>query len=66
VSHLVLSAPVARGILRRPGAKPEEKERFLAFLKFVERSGGRSSRDVASLGSSAHGQGYPPVIVAVV
>jgi len=36
VSHLVLSAPIARGVLRRPGAKPEERERFLALLKFVE------------------------------
>jgi DNA-binding NarL/FixJ family response regulator len=36
VSHLVLSAPIARGVLRRPGAKLEERERFLALLKFVE------------------------------
>ncbi len=43
VSHLVLSAPVARGILRRPGAKPEERERFLAFLKFVEHGWGEDN-----------------------
>ena len=36
VSHLVLSAPIARGSLRRPYASPEEKERFLAFVKLVE------------------------------
>lgn len=36
VSHLVLSAPIARGSLRRPTASPEDKERFLAFVKLVE------------------------------
>jgi len=36
VSHLVLSAPIARGTLRRPSASPEEKERFRAFVKLVE------------------------------
>jgi pimeloyl-ACP methyl ester carboxylesterase/DNA-binding CsgD family transcriptional regulator len=35
VSHLVLSAPVARGILRR-ATDPSDKERFLAFVKLVE------------------------------
>jgi pimeloyl-ACP methyl ester carboxylesterase/DNA-binding CsgD family transcriptional regulator len=36
VSHLVLSAPVARGTLRRPGSSAQEKERFRAFVKLVE------------------------------
>ena len=36
VSHLVLSAPIARGTLRRPSASPGEKERFRAFVKLVE------------------------------
>jgi len=36
VSHLVLTAPIARGILRRPRPDPDERERFLAFLKLVE------------------------------
>jgi pimeloyl-ACP methyl ester carboxylesterase/DNA-binding CsgD family transcriptional regulator len=36
VSHLVLSAPIARGTLRRPTTSPQEKERFLAFCKLVE------------------------------
>jgi pimeloyl-ACP methyl ester carboxylesterase/DNA-binding CsgD family transcriptional regulator len=36
VSHLILSAPIARGTLRRPATNPEEKERFLAFVKLVE------------------------------
>jgi pimeloyl-ACP methyl ester carboxylesterase/DNA-binding CsgD family transcriptional regulator len=36
VSHLVLSAPIARGTLRRPGTSAEEKERFRAFVKLVE------------------------------
>ena len=35
VSHLVLTAPIARGTLRRPSS-PEEKERFRAFVKLVE------------------------------
>ncbi|MFN0298731.1 MAG: alpha/beta fold hydrolase [Burkholderiales bacterium] len=43
VSHLVLSAPVARGILRRPYAKSDERERFLAFLKFVEHGWGEQN-----------------------
>lgn len=36
VSHLVLSAPIARGALRRPAASLAEKERFRAFVKLVE------------------------------
>jgi pimeloyl-ACP methyl ester carboxylesterase/DNA-binding CsgD family transcriptional regulator len=36
VSHLVLSAPIARGTLRRPSASADEKERFRAFVKLVE------------------------------
>lgn len=36
VSHLVLSAPIARGALRRPDTTREERERFLAFTKLVE------------------------------
>lgn len=36
VSHVVLSAPTARGTLRRPGATAAEKERFRAFVKLVE------------------------------
>lgn len=36
VSHLVLSAPIARGTLRRPSASAAEKERFRAFVKLVE------------------------------
>jgi DNA-binding NarL/FixJ family response regulator len=43
VSHLVLSAPMARGNLRRPAARPEEKERFLAFVKLVELGWGADS-----------------------
>ena len=42
VSHLVLTAPVARGSLRR-AANPEEKERFLAFVKLVELGWGADS-----------------------
>jgi DNA-binding NarL/FixJ family response regulator len=36
VSHLVLTAPIATGTLRRLSASPAEKERFLAFVKLVE------------------------------
>jgi pimeloyl-ACP methyl ester carboxylesterase/DNA-binding CsgD family transcriptional regulator len=36
VSHLVLSAPIARGTLQRPSATLGEKERFRAFVKLVE------------------------------
>lgn len=36
VSHLVLTAPIARGTLQRPSASPSEKERFRAFVKLVE------------------------------
>ncbi|WOB10191.1 alpha/beta fold hydrolase [Piscinibacter gummiphilus] len=36
VSHLVLSAPIARGTLLRPSATHAEKERFKAFVKLVE------------------------------
>ncbi len=36
VSHLVLSAPIACGTLRRLSASPGEKERFRAFVKLVE------------------------------
>ena len=36
VSHVVLSAPTARGTLRRPGTSADEKERFRAFVKLVE------------------------------
>ena len=36
VSHLVLTAPIARGTLRRPETSREEKERFRAFVKLVE------------------------------
>src|SRR5215203_916044 len=36
VSHLVLTAPIARGTLRRLSASAAEKERFLAFVKLVE------------------------------
>jgi pimeloyl-ACP methyl ester carboxylesterase/DNA-binding CsgD family transcriptional regulator len=36
VSHLVLSAPIARGTLRRPDATPGDQERFKAFVKLVE------------------------------
>jgi DNA-binding NarL/FixJ family response regulator len=36
VSHLVLSAPIARGTLQRPSASDSEKERFRAFVKLVE------------------------------
>lgn len=36
VSHLVLTAPIARGTLRRVGTSADEKERFLAFVKLVE------------------------------
>jgi len=43
VSHLVLTAPIARGILRRPGAKPDESERFLAYLKLVEHGWGEDT-----------------------
>jgi len=35
VSHLVLSAPVSRGRMRAQ-VSPEERERFLAFVKLVE------------------------------
>ena len=43
VSHLVLTAPIARGILRRPHPNPDERERFLAFLKFVEHGWGEDN-----------------------
>lgn len=43
VSHLVLTAPIARGILRRPQANPDERERFLAFLKIVEHGWGEAN-----------------------
>lgn len=43
VSHLILSAPIARGMLRRPNPKPDEKERFLAFLKLVEHGWGEDN-----------------------
>lgn len=36
VSHLVLSAPIARGTLRRSDSSPGDKERFRAFVKLVE------------------------------
>lgn len=36
VSHLVLTAPIARGTLRRGSAGAQEQERFQAFLKLVE------------------------------
>ena len=36
VSHLVLSAPVVRGRMRRPDSDPEEAERFLAFVTLVK------------------------------
>ena len=35
VSHLVLSAPIARGRLHA-NSTPEERERFLAFVKLIE------------------------------
>jgi pimeloyl-ACP methyl ester carboxylesterase/DNA-binding CsgD family transcriptional regulator len=35
VTHLVLSAPIARGRLHA-NSKPEDKERFLAFVKLIE------------------------------
>lgn len=43
VSHLVLTAPIARGILRRPHPDPDERERFLALLKLVEHGWGEDS-----------------------
>jgi pimeloyl-ACP methyl ester carboxylesterase/DNA-binding CsgD family transcriptional regulator len=36
VSHVVLTAPIARGTLQRPSASADEKERFRAFVKLVE------------------------------
>ena len=36
VSHLLLSAPIARGSLRRTNLPSEESDRFLAFVKIVE------------------------------
>ncbi len=40
VSHLVLSAPIARGVFRRANSTHEEKERRSAFLKLVEHGWG--------------------------
>ena len=64
VSHLVLSAPVARGILRRPGAKPEERERFLAFLKFVEHGWGEDNPAFRQVESTQLFPGATPAQVA--
>lgn len=36
VSHLVLTGPVARGVLSRPKSTPEERDAFLAFVKLIE------------------------------
>jgi len=64
VSHLVLSAPVARGILRRPGAKLEEKERFLAFLKFVEHGWGEDNPAFRQVQSTQMFPGATPAQIA--
>ena len=64
VSHLVLSAPVARGILRRPNAKPEERERFLAFLKFVEHGWGEDNPAFRQVQSTQMFPGATPAQVA--
>lgn len=66
VSHLVLSAPVARGILRRPGAKPEERERFLAFLKFVEHGWGEDNPAFRQVQSTQMFPGATPAQIAEV
>ncbi|MFM9884068.1 MAG: alpha/beta fold hydrolase, partial [Burkholderiales bacterium] len=64
VSHLVLSAPVARGILRRPYAKPDERERFLAFLKFVEHGWGEDNPAFRLVQTTQMFPGATPVQIA--
>jgi pimeloyl-ACP methyl ester carboxylesterase/DNA-binding CsgD family transcriptional regulator len=43
VSHMVLSVPAAQGEMRRSNATPEEKERWLAFVKLIELGWGESN-----------------------
>ena len=64
VSHLVLSAPIARGVLRRPGAKPEERERFLASLKFVEHGWGEDNPAFRQVQSTQMFPGATPAQIA--
>ena len=66
VSHLVLSAPIARGVLRRPGAKPEERERFLALLKFVEHGWGEDNPAFRQVQSTQMFPGATPAQIAEV
>jgi pimeloyl-ACP methyl ester carboxylesterase/DNA-binding CsgD family transcriptional regulator len=64
VSHLVLTAPIARGILRRPGAKPDESERFLAYLKLVEHGWGEDTPAFRQVQSTQMFPGATPAQIA--
>ena len=64
VSHLVLSAPVAHGTLRRTDAKPDERERFLAFLKFVEHGWGEDNPAFRQVQSTQMFPGATPAQIA--
>jgi pimeloyl-ACP methyl ester carboxylesterase/DNA-binding CsgD family transcriptional regulator len=64
VSHLVLTAPIARGILRRPHPDPAEYERFLAFLKLVEHGWGEDNPAFRQILSTQMFPGATPMQLA--